>query len=232
MRGFAIALIFWLCRLCAAHADAAPFASACNAAGHAAEQQAMLPNNLLLSIGLVESGRPDPESGQISAWPWTVNVDGKGYYFDTEQSAAAFAQAAQAAGAQDVDVGCFQISLEQHPGAFASLQDAFDPAGNAAFAAHFLNDLKLRSGSWQSATADYHSSLPLLGVPYQRRVWTAWRDFGDAPPAFAGAFSGLPDASVILQAPAARQVRVITMDDVPDAAQLPASSGLPRVITP
>jgi hypothetical protein len=227
-------LMIWLCGGNAALAGTIPAvltALSCGAAGRAAEQAGGLPANLLVSIGYVESGRADPASGQIAPWPWpwTVNVDGAGYYFDSEQDAAAFARGAEASGASDVDVGCFQISLENHPDAFASLDDAFDPAGNADFAAHFLNQLKTRSGSWEAAIADYHSAVPALGLPYQRRVLSAWRHLGQAPADMLQEYFSAPDPTVILEAPAARLVRVITLDGQTGP---PVRGWLPRVITP
>ncbi len=215
----------------AARADAPSAPLSCTAAGNAAEQAAALPANLLVSIGMVESGRPDPVTGRVAPWPWTVNADGAGHYFDTKQDAIAFTRLAESSGAADVDVGCFQISLQNHPDAFASLDDAFDPAENANYAAAFLTQLKSQSGSWDSAIADYHSATPDLGLPYQRRVLAAWQGLGNMP---AGLESGLPaiplpDLVVIKLAPAARLVRVYTMDDPPPARR---QAGLPRVITP
>jgi hypothetical protein len=202
---------------------------ACDAAGRQAEQAGALPANLLLSIGRVESGRIDAASGVLAPWPWTVNVDGAGHYFQRERDAAAFVQMAESSGAKDIDVGCFQISLEQHPAAFSSLDAAFDPIANAGVAAQFLDQLKLRDGSWNLAIADYHSGQPALGLPYQRRVLQAWQGIGTLPPGDAGLAFAQADAGVILQGPAARLVRVITMDAMWGP---PQKAGLPRVITP
>jgi soluble lytic murein transglycosylase-like protein len=215
-----------------AHADV-PDAQACGAAGAAAEQAAALPANLLLSIGMVESGRANPLTGQVAPWPWTVNVDGAGHYFDSKQDAVAFVRLAQSSGAGDVDVGCFQVSLLYHPDAFASLDAAFDPASNASYAALYLTQLKAQTGSWNTAIADYHSAVPDLGLPYQRKVLAAWHGLGQVP---AGMVAGLgdgvgftaPDPVVILLAPAARRVKVYTMDD----AAFSSRPGLPRVISP
>jgi hypothetical protein len=204
-----------------ARADTPP-AQTCEAAGRAAELAAALPANLLLSIGRVESGRPDALTGRIVPWPWTVNADGIGRFFPNEAAAIAFVRLAEASGARDVDVGCFQISLQDHPDAFATLEDAFDPVRNANEAAGFLRRLQSRTGSWDSAIADYHSGTPDLGLPYERRVLAVWHG---APNAGAGLHGYEPDPFVILQSPAARRVHVYTMDDPPKA-------GLPRVITP
>jgi soluble lytic murein transglycosylase-like protein len=234
-RLFVTAVPFWLAIGHAASADLPP-RLACAVAGHDAELRSALPANLLLSIGLVESGRTDPLSGERYPWPWTVNVDGTGYFFPSASAAAAFARLAAASGARDVDVGCFQVSLNYHGAAFASVDAAFDPATSAAFAARFLNALRMRSGSWEAAIADYHSGLPELGLPYERRVLAAWHDLGDMPADLnaqllgsTGPFFTPPDATVILQAPAARLVRVFT----PDGETGPPSRGwLPRVYTP
>jgi soluble lytic murein transglycosylase-like protein len=203
--------------------------NACDAAGRAAEQGAALPANLLLAIGRVESGRIDAATGGLAPWPWTVNVDGAGHYFQSEPEAAAFVRLAESAGARDIDVGCFQISLAFHPAAFSSLDAAFDPLTNANVAAQFLDQLKMQAGSWNLAIADYHSGEPALGLPYQRRVLAAWQGIGEVPLALGALAFAAVDPGVILQAPAARLVRVITLDAVWGP---PQASRLPRVITP
>ncbi|MDE2239358.1 MAG: transglycosylase SLT domain-containing protein [Rhodospirillales bacterium] len=208
-----------------------PDGAACAAAGHAAELADALPPNLLLSIGMVESGRDDVLTGRFAPWPWTVNVDGNGQYFNSEQDAEAFVRLAEASGARDIDVGCFQVSLEYHPDAFASLDDAFNPASNAAYAAQYLTQLKAQTGSWNSAIADYHSAMPDLGLPYQRKVLAAWRRLGNLPPDLgadidSAAFAA-PDPVVVLQSPEARKVHVYAINESQSAAWQP---GMPHVI--
>ncbi len=207
-------------------AGALPAPGGCAAA---AARAAGLPTNLLLSVGLVESGRADPVNGQVSPWPWTVNVDGAGHFFDNEAEAAAFVRLAQSS-AGDIDVGCFQVSLRYHPEAFSSLDQALDPAANARAAAVFLGQLRARTGSWSGAIAAYHSASPALGLPYQRRVLASWQGLGPLPDGlnFAAAAPPAPDLVVIMQGPQARLVRVFTMDD-------PVTGGgprMPRVFTP
>jgi len=232
--GHKIAVALLLAVACGVPAAAdVPDRSACVAAGGAAERGAALPTNLLISIGMVESGRADPLTGRVAPWPWTVNVDGAGQYFENKADAVAFVRLAESSGAGDVDVGCFQISLQNHPDAFSSLDQAFDPVANATYAASYLNALKAQTGSWNMAIADYHSAVPDLGLPYQRRVLAAWHGLGDVPFGMddgvdAAAFAA-PDPVVIEEAPAARRVRVYTLDDPPGAG---LARGLPRVISP
>jgi len=117
----------------------------------------------------VESGRPDAQ-GVINPWPWTINVEGEGHIYDSKAEAIAAVRAYQARGIRSIDVGCMQVNLMFHPDAFGSLEQAFDPAANAAYAARFLNELYAGAHNWQQATALYHSATPELGADYQRKV--------------------------------------------------------------
>jgi soluble lytic murein transglycosylase-like protein len=146
----------------------------CQAAANDASRRAGLPAGLLAAIGLVESGRAERPGAPRAAWPDTVDADGSGHWFATEAEAAAFVRTARADGARSIDVGCFQIDLEDHPDAFATLHAAFDPATNADYAAGFLARLHARLGSWTAAMAAYHSAIPALGAPYAALVEAAW----------------------------------------------------------
>jgi hypothetical protein len=85
-------------------------------------------------------------------------------------------QAFQASGIRSIDVGCAQVNLLHHPGAFSSLAAAFDPQANADYAARFLRALHASTGNWPLAAAAYHSQTPELGRVYARKVMAAWPD--------------------------------------------------------
>ncbi len=158
-------------------AGAAPARGAaglCRPAIAAAERAHGIPHAQLLAIGRVESGRLDPETGRFGPWPWTINAEGSGQYFPTKEAAIAAVRALQARGVRSIDVDCMQINLAHHPNAFASLDQAFDPAHNADYAARFLVDLYARANSWMLAAARYHSHTPDLAETYKRRVIAAW----------------------------------------------------------
>jgi soluble lytic murein transglycosylase-like protein len=161
--------------LLAAPAQAEP-GRLCRAAIQAAERAAGVPAHLLTAIGRVESGRRDPETGAFHPWPWTINAEGRGQFFPTKAAAIAEVRALQARGVRSIDVGCMQVNLRHHPDAFPSLEAAFDPATNAAYAARFLTELRSRSGDWQAAAAAYHSHTPEFAGPYRARVLAAWAE--------------------------------------------------------
>jgi hypothetical protein len=146
----------------------------CRVAIAAAERGHGVPPQLLASIGRVESGRRDPETGTWGAWPWTINAEGQGAYFDTKIEVIQAVRALQARGVRSIDVGCMQVNLMHHPTAFPTLDMAFEPAVNADYAARFLTELHDQTGDWTKATADYHSSNPGEGGPYAAKVMSVW----------------------------------------------------------
>ncbi len=146
----------------------------CRSAIASAEAALRIPDLFLSAIGRVESGRPLPLSGQVSPWPWTVDAEGQGHFYPSKEAAVAAVQALQARGVRSIDVGCLQVNLLQHPEAFASLDEAFDPQANANFAARLLSSLFVQTGSWPLAAAAYHSQTPAIGAAYQQKVLSAW----------------------------------------------------------
>jgi soluble lytic murein transglycosylase-like protein len=146
--------------------------SACATAIAAAERGSGIPPGLLAAIARVESGRARPGGG-IAPWPHAINAGGTGRYPETKAAAIAEVEALRARGIASVDVGCMQVNLFHHPEAFQSLEAAFDPATNVAYAARFLRALHGRTGNWAEALAQYHSSEPGRGLAYHSRVTVA-----------------------------------------------------------
>lgn len=146
----------------------------CLDAARLAEQRWHLPQGVLAAIGQVESGRADAATGAAAPWPWTANVAGRDYVFGSATEAVNVSAFFLARGVSSIDVGCFQVNLRQHPEAFGTLGEAFAPAANADYAAHFLRTLYERAGSWVWAIGAYHSADPAEGAPYRDRVVRAW----------------------------------------------------------
>jgi Transglycosylase SLT domain len=153
----------------------------CIDAIRSAEQRYRLPPGLLFAISQVESGRPDPATGQMQPWPWTVQAEGQGLYFASKAEAVEWVQEARARGVASIDTGCMQVNLAQHPDAFGSLDDAFDPRRNADYAARFLLQLHSMTGEWPQAVGFYHSRTMSLATPYRTRVEQAM-DIPALPP--------------------------------------------------
>ena len=163
-------------------------AQTCATATRAAEINHGLPDGLMTAIASVESGQYDPVLQVNIAWPWTINAEGSGAQFDSKGEAIAQVRALLDTGMESIDVGCMQVNLRWHPDAFASLEDAFDPALNADYAARLLISLFNQHGNWPAAIGHYHSGTDWRQANYQGKVAEAWAALG-------GTFAGLPVAA-------------------------------------
>ena len=137
-----------------------------------------IPERLLQSISIVESGRWDDQRKATIAWPWTVMAEGNGKYFSSKAEAIAEVKRLKAAGVRNIDVGCMQVNLHYHPEAFPSLEDAFDPASNVAYAARFLKGLFGATDNWPKAASYYHSQTPNLAAAYRDNLLKVWERIG------------------------------------------------------
>jgi hypothetical protein len=157
-----------------AYAATASAPALCRAAVRTAELRHGIPHDLLLAIAEVETGRRLTDGGPPEPWPWSANADNQSLFFATRAEAVAWTKQALQRGVASIDSGCLQVNLQQHPDAFASVDEAFDPARNADYAARFLLVLYRQTGDWGAAVGWYHSHTPMLADPYRARVETAF----------------------------------------------------------
>jgi len=143
------------------------------------EKKNSIPTHLLAAIATTESGRYSKSLGMSVPWPWTINVEGKGYHFDSKAEAISITQSFLAQGYKSIDVGCMQVNLKHHPKAFANLNQAFDPATNVAYSAKFLSTNYGTMGDWIKATAAYHSRTPVHGQRYLGNIERNWNKIVD-----------------------------------------------------
>jgi hypothetical protein len=233
-RAILVAVVLVLSSLHGARAADQP---SCEVAGADAERDWRLPTGLLAAIGRIESGRYDPATGRVAAWPFTINAAGEGHYFDSGPAAIEAVQDLVMRGVQLIDVGCYQVDLYYHPDAFTTLEQAFDPHANAEYAARFLSELHDRTGSWEAAIAWYHSAVPAEGEPYRSKVMANWQSGGlgfsptmsNSPNLWAARANRPTDAVVVLISAAALGVRVITPDAYAATAAVAtgAATGVP-----
>ena len=140
----------------------------CETAAEKAERRHALPDKLLQAISIVETGRAGPDAQ--TAWPWTVNIAGRGHYFKSLKEARSFAQSKAKLGASSMDIGCFQINTKWHGKSFSTINTMFDPETGADYAASFLKDLQIEFGDWDKAVKNYHSRTTTKGERYGKKV--------------------------------------------------------------
>lgn len=134
------------------------------------EEKYGIKDHLLETIASVESGVWDNESRTFISWPWSINVNGKGYRYPSKEEAVAAVKKFQAEGITSIDVGCMQISLKFHGKSFESVEDALDPDTNVEYSAQFLSKLYRKKGSWQKAAMAYHSKVDEYAQVYKTKL--------------------------------------------------------------
>ncbi len=147
------------------HASAS--AETCEIAASQISVETGVPLEVLRAISLTETGRN--RGGRIASWPWTVNMEGRGEWFDTAREALDFANDHHRRGARSFDVGCFQLNYRWHGENFASVEAMFDPVANARYAARFLRDLYDEFNDWSLAAGAYHSRTEIHASKYRTR---------------------------------------------------------------
>ncbi len=140
----------------------------CRQAAAVAADRHGIPRKVMQAITLVETRTR--REGTSGPWPWTVNVAGKGRWFDSRAGALLHAQRALAGGETSFDVGCFQLNFRWHGEHFASIDHMFEPGPSGDYAARFLKDLHGETGDWIKAAGLYHSRTPKHSNRYRALV--------------------------------------------------------------
>lgn len=125
---------------------------------HVAHQYGV-PNEVLYAVAFKESRRRHPETGEIVPWPWTINVNFEGMYFESEAAALAKVAELRAAGKRSIDVGYGQVNLHYNGHQLPDPASRFDPRTNLSASARILVEELVRCGysSWRCAIERYHS---------------------------------------------------------------------------
>lgn len=126
-------------------------ANACEREIQAAAARYGIPEGILYSVGLTETGR------RGSLQPYALNVEGKALFPASSGDALREFAQARAQGARLIDLGCMQINHRYHAGEFASVEAMLDPRRNVDYAARFLRKLHDRHETWTMAVARYHA---------------------------------------------------------------------------
>lgn len=156
----------------------------CDRAAARISQETSVPLSVLRAITRTETGRS--RDGVLTPWPWTVNREGAGHWFDTRAAAQQFAERAISEGAHSFDVGCFQINYRWHGAAFSSITQMFDPVENARYAADFLQSLFDETGDWTKAAGAYHSRTETYAKRYRARFSRIHADLDPMAPLHVG----------------------------------------------
>lgn len=164
---FALALCFPFGASANSEINDVRVSSMCDTASEMAARTHQVPLDVMRAISRTETGRRIQQD--LRPWPWTVNMEGSGRWFKTEDEARAFVFAHFKRGARSFDVGCFQINYKWHGAAFRSIDEMFDPESNADYAARFLSQLFEEMDDWSLAVGAFHSRTPENAQVYAAR---------------------------------------------------------------
>ena len=142
----------------------------CGIALAKAENKYQIKKDLLQTIASVESGRWDKKKEQRIAWPWTVQSNGKGHFYNSKDEAIAAVKELMDKGVTNIDVGCMQINLKYHKNAFKNVEEALDPEKNVDYSAKYLLGLYRQSKNWTTAAMQYHSKNHTDGEIYKKKL--------------------------------------------------------------
>jgi len=112
-----------------------------------------VPGEILYSVALQESEGP----GIGRPWPWSANVQGRGYYFESREDLYRFLGSLMERGYKHFDIGLGQVNWHWNGRRFGSLWEATDPYANLRVAASILREHYRETRSWAWAVGRYHA---------------------------------------------------------------------------
>ena len=136
------------------------------------EKKLNIPENLLLSIALTESGKKI--KGNFVPWPWTINTEGKGIFFKNKKELIKKAKKNLKKNKKNFDLGCMQINYFYHGKKFINLEEMIEPKNNVLYSGQFLIQLKNKHKNWKEAISRYHSSTIWRKNKYFTKVMNNW----------------------------------------------------------
>lgn len=138
-----------------------------------------VPSDVLFAVCLQESGKQWQD--KHLPWPWTLNIAGKGVYYETQAEAQHQLLQVINGGSCRVDIGLCQVHWCAHKKNFNAPTQLLNPYINLAYAAKLIRseyDYTQRQGNadWWIAVGRYHSPGNLtLASRYRERVKARWQ---------------------------------------------------------
>ena len=135
-----------------------------------------IPSSVLYAVALTESGKQVASKGVYRPWPWTLNVAGRGYYFDSRQAAWQALTGWLKDGKRSVDIGLMQVNWRYHKERLGTPWQALDPYHNLRVGAEILQECYTTRQDWWASVGCYHApSNPQRADQYRRRVLSRWQ---------------------------------------------------------
>ncbi|MCP5410151.1 MAG: lytic transglycosylase domain-containing protein [Chromatiaceae bacterium] len=135
-----------------------------------------IPAEVLYAVGLAESARRVDSTGTVRPWPWTLNVQGKGFFYASRAQVQRALDGFLDVGFESIDIGLMQVNWRYHQNYLESPQLALDPYHNLRVAAKILRECHQSRQDWWEAVGCYHApNNPHRADRYRARVFKHWQ---------------------------------------------------------
>ncbi len=135
-----------------------------------------IPYTVLYAVALAESGKRISDLKSYRPWPWTLNVAGRGYFFDSRLAAWQTLKGLLDNGDRSIDIGLMQVNWRYHSERLGSAWQALDPYHNLRVGAAILQDCYVNERDWWASVGCYHAPNNLeRAAQYRRRVVARWQ---------------------------------------------------------
>lgn len=134
-----------------------------------------IPPTLFYAIAIQESGQYDQEKGKLRPWPWSLNVAGKAYYYDSMETAWDALNSFVNEQPPHIGIGLVQVTWPFNQHLLLDPYTALEPSINLSIGAQILRACFDRLGDWWLAVGCYHSPTPARAVAYRERVRRHWQ---------------------------------------------------------
>lgn len=133
-----------------------------------------IPAKVLYGVALTES-RKKLTNGNVRPWPWTLNVEGKAYFYNSSEQAC-LALTRFLTTTSIVDIGLTQQNWRYQGEHFVSPCSVLEPRTNLNHAAKLLKQGYLVHGSWLDAAGWFHRPAGgALAEKYKSSFFTNYR---------------------------------------------------------
>ena len=137
-------------------------------------QAEAVPADIWFALLQQESCIPLKNTSHCLPWPWTLNIDGHGYYLPSQSAAKRLLNQALEQRLP-VAVGAGQIYWPAHHGQFENAAELLDIATNLHYSARWLRRQFDHCRDWWCAVGRYHApNRPEAAQRYRRRVLERW----------------------------------------------------------
>lgn len=115
-----------------------------------------VPEHYFYGIALNESGK-QLISRDFRPWPWTLNVEGKAYFYPTRKACYLALIDFLEQGKKLIDIGLMQVNWHYHQDKLRDPWQALDPYFNLHVGARILRNEYDKTHDWYQAVGRYHS---------------------------------------------------------------------------